>query len=227
MTKLAFLAMILVMLTGCVTAPTTTKRVAFPSMYSDNKPVSILIVPAINESTAADAGDLLNVTVTQPFANNGYYVMPVSIVSDIFKREGILEGTQLKGIPTRVFKNSFGADAVLFLTITEWDKFYAVLAGGVSVGIEYVLLSTETNEILWSYTQRVDVNTSGGSGNIIADLVATAVSTAATSYVPIAFQVNEVAAKALPFGVYHPQSGIDGDENVVNLSAKENAVRPD
>ena len=152
MKNLSSLTLILVMLTGCATAPTTTKRIAFPAMYSDNKPLSILIVPAINESTAADAGDLLNVTVAQPFANNGYYVMPVSIVSDIFKREGILEGTQVKGIPTSVFKNSFGADSVLFLTITEWDKKYAVLAGSVSVGIEYVLLSTETNEILWSYT---------------------------------------------------------------------------
>lgn len=227
MNKLAFLILILVVLTGCVLPPITTKQIAYPAMYTDNKPVSILVVPAINESTAADAGDLLNVTVTQPFANNGYYVMPVSIVSDIFKREGILEGTQVKGIPTSVFKNSFGADAVLFLTITEWDKFYAVIAGGVSVAIEYVLLSTETNEILWSYTQRVDVNTSGGSGNIIADLITTAISTAATSYVPIAFQVNEVAAKALPFGVYHPQSGIDGDEKVVNLDAKEKAVRSD
>lgn len=227
MKNLSSLTLILVMLTGCATAPTTTKRIAFPAMYSDNKPVSILVVPAINESTAADAGDFLNVTVTQPFANNGYYVMPVSIVSDIFKREGILEGTQVKGIPTSVFKNSFGADSVLFLTITEWDKKYAVLAGSVSVGIEYVLLSTETNEILWSYTQRVDVNTSGGSGNIIADLIATAITTAATSYVPIALQVNEVAAKALPYGVYHPRSGIDGDENVVNLSAKEKAARSD
>ena len=227
MKNLCFLALIFVMLTGCVTVPTTTKRAAFPAMYSDNKPVSILVVPAINESTAADAGDFLNVTVTQPFANNGYYVMPLSIVADIFKREGILDGTQVKGVPTSLFKNNFGADSVLFLTITEWEKKYAVIAGSVSVGIEYVLLSTETNEILWSYTQRIEVNTSGSSGNIIADLIATAISTATTNYVPIAFQVNQVAAKALPYGAYHPQSGIDGDENVVNLNAKENAVRTD
>jgi hypothetical protein len=41
-------------------------------MYTDKKPLSILVVPAINESTAADAADLLNVTVAQLFTNQGY-----------------------------------------------------------------------------------------------------------------------------------------------------------
>jgi hypothetical protein len=231
MNKLLLLFLATVVLSGCAGVPVTdTKRNSYPSMYSDQKPISMIIVPAINESTAANAGDLLNVTVTQPFANQGYYVMPVAIVSDIFKREGILEGTQIKGLPASMFKKNFGADSVLFLTITEWDKHYAVIAGNVSVGIEYVLLSTETNEVLWSYTQRVVVDTSGNAnsgGGILGALIVTAISTAVTDYVPIAFKVHESAVKALPYGKYHPKSGADGDDKVVNLSAKENAVQAD
>jgi hypothetical protein len=193
-------------------------------MYTDKKPVSMLIVPAINESTAADAGDLLNMTATQPFANHGYYVMPMPIVADIFRREGILEGTQVKGLPTSIFKKNFGADSVLFMTIESWDKNYSILAGNVTVSIEYVLLSTETNEVLWSYDSTIVVDTSGSSGNILADLISTAIMTAVTDYVPVAYQVHATASAALPFGKYHPKSGLDGMQKSVNLDLKEEAL---
>jgi hypothetical protein len=219
---IAFLA---IAISGCSTVETMgTKRDAYPAMYGPNKPVSIVVVPAINESTAAEAGDLLNVTVAQPFDNHGYYVLPMPIVADIFRREGILEGTQVKGIPASVFKKNFGADAVMYLTIDNWDKNYMVVAANVTVGIEYVLLSTETNEVLWSYKEKVVVNTSGSSGSLLADLISTAVSTAITDYVPIAFQVHAAAVKAMPFGKYHPESGKDGDIKSVNLASKDAAL---
>ena len=157
-------------------------------------------MPAINETTAADAGDLLNVTVAQPFANHGYYVMPVSIVADIFRGEGVIDGTQMKGVPTKIFKDSFGADSVLFLTINKWETNYIVIGGNVTVGIEYVLLSTETNEVLWSYQQNLVIDTGSSSGNILVDIVATAISTAATDYVPIAAQVHVNAVNAMADG---------------------------
>lgn len=220
------LALMAIILSGCAAVPSGTKQSAFPAMYTDAKPASMLIVPAINQSTAANAPDLLNVTVTQPFANHGYYVMPVAIVSDIFKREGIIEGDQVKGIPASAFKQNFGADSVMFVTITEWDKNYIVIAGNVTVGMEYVLLSTTTNEVLWSYSQKIVVDTSGdSSAGIIGAIISTAIATAATDYVPIAFKVNETAAGALPFGQYHPRAGQDGADKV-NLQAKELAVSP-
>jgi hypothetical protein len=226
MKKMLLLAIMATTLSGCAAVPSGTKQTAFPAMYTDAKPVSMLIVPAINESTAANAPDLLNVTVTQPFANNGYYVMPVSIISDIFKREGIIEGNQVKGIPTSVFKTNFGADSVMFVTITEWDKNYIVIAGNVTVGMEYVLMSTTTNEVLWSYSQKIVVDTSGdSSAGIIGAIISTAVATAATDYVPVAFKVNETAAGALPLGKYHPRAGQDGADPV-NLEAKELALSP-
>lgn len=223
--KILVVAVVLVALTGC--AAMDTKQNAYPEMYTEKKPVSILVVPAINESTAADAGDLLNVTVAQPFTNQGYYVLPVPIVYDIFKKEGVLEGTQVKGLPTALFKQNFGADAVLFMTIEDWDKHYAVIAGNITVGIEYVLMSTTTNEVLWSYDQKVVVDTSSSSGNILVDLVATALTTATANYVPVAQQVHLVAIQSMPFGKYHPKSGIDGNDRTVNLDAKDAALDPD
>lgn len=224
MRQLLVIAVLAAGLSGCAQMEMGTKRDAYPLMYTDKKPVSMVIVPAINETTAADAGDLLNVTVAQPFANHGYYVIPVPIVADIFKREGVLEGTQVKGLPASLFKKSFGADSVMFLTIEEWDKNYAVIAANVTVGIEYVLLSTETNEVLWSYEQKIVVDTSGSSGNLLVDVLSTAISTAVTDYVPVAFRVHQTAVGSMPYGQYHPQSGKDGDIKSVNLAAKEAAL---
>lgn len=224
--KMLLLSIALLALTGCATVPMGTKGDAYPAMYTDKKPVTMLVVPAINESTAANAGDLLNVTVAQPFTNHGYYVLPVPLVADIFKREGILEGTQIKGMPTAVFKKNFGADSVLFMTIENWDKNYVVVAGNITVGIEYVLLSTTTNEVLWSYDQKVVVDTSGSSGNILVDLVATAITTAVADYVPVAAQVHATAIQSMPFGKYHPRNGTDSSDKTVNLAAQSAALDP-
>jgi len=217
--------LVLAVLSGCGGQQLATKRDAFPLMYGEQKPSSMLVVPAINNSTGADAGDLLNATISQPLSNHGYYLLPMPIVADIFKREGIVEGSQLKGLPTKMFKENFGADSVLFMTINNWDKNYAVIAGSVSVGISYVLIATETNEILWSYEQIVVVDTSGGSGGgLIGSIISTAVKTATTDYLPVAAQVHARAFTALPLGNYHPRSGTDGEDRSVIPASKEEAL---
>jgi len=224
MIRITFAISLLVLVTAC--AEVQTKSEAFPKMYSETeKPVSIVVVPAINKSTAADAAILVNSTLTVPFADNGYYVLPISIVSDIFEREGIVEGSQIKGMPLEIFKSSFGADSVLYITINKWDTNYIVIAANVVVGMSYVLVSTTDNEVLWSYDQEIIVDTSGDStGFIVADILKTAITTAMTDYIPIARQVNATAVATMPFGKYHPLNGEDAEMKVVLKNAKERAI---
>ncbi|WP_434928032.1 GNA1162 family protein [Shewanella sp. HL-SH8] len=206
--------------TGC-TSTTTTKEAAFPSMYGDTNRQTILIVPVINETTAAEAVDFLNATVAQPLANKGYYVLSIPIVNHLFKDAGVIDGSQLKGVPMASYKEKFGADSVLFIKLTNWETNYLVIAGNVTVGMEYVLMSTTTNEIIWSYKNTFAINTSSSSGNLIADIIVTAVSTAATDYVPVARQVHENAVMTLPVGKYHPKHLKDGnDKNVIPAMAE-------
>ncbi len=195
-------------------------------MYDSSlKPVSMVVVPAINNSTAADATNLIVSTLTVPFADHGYYVLPMSIVDDIFKNEGITDGSQLVGMDASVFRDNFGADSVLYVTIEEWDTNYIVIAANVTVAMKYVLVSTKTNEVLWSYQAKQVVDTAGdSSGNLIVDLIKTAVQTAMTDYVPIAYRVNNMAVTSLPYGVYHPQNGQDAEAAVVSKAAREGAL---
>jgi hypothetical protein len=224
MIRITLAISLMVLVTAC--AEIQTKGEAFPKMYSETeKPISILVVPAINKSTAADAATLVNSTLTVPFVDNGYYVLPISIVSDIFEREGIVEGTQLKGVPLEVFKSNFGADSVLYITINKWDTNYVVIAANVVVGMSYVLVSTTDNEVLWSYEQEIVVDTSGDStGFIVADILKTAITTAMTDYIPIARRVNATAVATMPFGKYHPANGEDAAMKVVLKNAKDKAA---
>ena len=76
-------------MTAC--GPTkTTKLTEFPLMYEEN-PVSILILPPMNESTAADAKEYYSTTIQEPLAFSGYYTFPYPITSDILKMEGIYD----------------------------------------------------------------------------------------------------------------------------------------
>jgi|TARA_B110000977_G_scaffold916_1_gene1309 hypothetical protein len=211
-------------LAGCGSIPTQTKLEAYPAMYDDRQPLSVLVIPAINKTTAADATDYFNVTITEPLSNLGYYTMPVEIVKDIFLKEGIVDSQMIKGIPTSVFRKNFGADAVLFVTINAWDKNYIVISGNVTVSMEYVMLSTDSNEILWQYsaTQVIDT-TADSSGFIIADLIATALTTATTDYVPIAKQVNYQAFAGLPHGQYSSLHRTDMEQAIL-VSLKEAAT---
>ncbi|ACJ28244.1 Lipoprotein, putative [Shewanella piezotolerans WP3] len=213
--RLLITVTIALLISGCA-ATTTTKEAAFPEMYSDVNRQTMLIVPVINETTAAEAPDFLNATVAQPLANKGYYVLPVPIVSNIFKEAGIVDGTQLKGIPFSTYKDKFGAESILFIKLKTWETNYMVISGNVTVGMEYVLVSADTNNVLWSYQNTFVLDTSSSSGNILADLVVTAITTAATDYVPVARRVHANAVTTLPVGEYHPKHLQDGkDKNVI------------
>lgn len=225
MNKLLLVFVTLIFVTGCATNQWQTKIEAFPDMYNDKQPITIVVVPAINNTTAATASNYFNVTITEPISNQGYYPIPVEIVRDIFLKEGVVDSNMIKGMPASIFKKNFGADAVLFVTIEKWDTSYAVIAANVSVGMEYVLISTTTNEILWQYSATQVVDTSAqSSGFLIADLISTAITTATTDYVPIAKNVNAQAFIALPHGKYSKQHRTDMDENVVYKVLKDAAV---
>jgi hypothetical protein len=211
---------------GCA-ATTETKQQAFPEMYDATKrPVSILVMPAINESTAADATDYYAVTIAEPLTLAGYYVYPLEVVTEILRSEGIADTEMIRGLPPSAFKQGFGADAVLFVTITGWDKTYLVIAANVSVGLEFVMMSTTTEEVLWSYSTVAVVDASGSSGNILVDVISTALSTALTKNVNVAKLANSQALVALPVGSYHTAVGTDGGAKVVRVAAKEQALDP-
>lgn len=205
------------LLSACVPAR-IAKKDAFPLMYSE-RPLSILVLPPVNMTTAADAKEYYLTTVAEPISYAGYYVFPLEVTMDILRSVGLPDTELVTDDHLRKFKEFFGADAVLFVRITTWNTHYSVLAGNVSVGIECVLKSTTTSGVLWNYkgTVMVDTTSSGGVGlgGLIANLIATAIATASTDYVPIARRVNYMVIGTMPYGSYHPAFNTDREIQII------------
>ncbi len=199
-----------------------TKMEAYPRMY-EKPPLSILVLPPTNESTAAEAQEYYQATITEPLTLTGYYAYPIEVVSDILKNEGMYETVDFREFDPAQFKKYFGADAVLFVNILKWDKAYYVIGGHVVVSVDMKLVSTETKETIWYYNGTLKLDTSVDAGNILINAIATAVNTAVTDYVPVAKKANIQALMAIPYGKYHPKHLKDGKMKPVNKVLLEKA----
>jgi hypothetical protein len=210
----------LIGVTGCASTK-STKGSEFPLMYEES-PNTILILPPINQSTAADAKEYYATTIQEILSYWGYYTFPYEVTADIFKMERIYDAELIKDVPLGKFREFFGADAVLFTTIKKWDMSYMVLAASLTVSIDAELISTISDQTLWDYNGTVVVDLSGGSGGggglagLIAQAIVTSAQAAMADYVPHAKTANYRALSSLPFGKYHPQYMTDQSVQIVD-----------
>ena len=212
-------------LSGCATPIYVTKADEFPSMYTE-KPKSLLIMPPMNLTTAADAKDYYATTIEMPMAFQGFYVFPYQLTSEVLKQQGIYDSELVYDMPLGKFQEYFGADAVLFTKIQKWDTSYAVVASSLTVSIDAEIKSTKTSEILWQYTGTVVVdltggNSGGGLAGLIASAIVTAINTAAADYTKYAKQANGRFIYSVPVGPYHPQHLKDQQVKLIQQSVTE------
>ena len=205
--KLIIINLVILSIMGCAST-TVTKEQEFPGMYNE-KPRSLLIMPPINLSTAADAKDYYATTVEMPIAFQGYYTFPYELTTEILKQEGIYDSELVYDMPLNKFHEYFGADAVLFTKIVKWDTSYLVFAASLTVSIDAEIKSTKTSETLWKYNGTIVIdlsgnNSGGGIAGLIAGAIATAINAAAADYTKYARQANGRFIGTVPVGPYHP-----------------------
>jgi len=205
--KLTIVSLLILTIAGCANTM-VTKEQEFPDMYNE-KPRSLLIMPPINMSTAADAKDYYATTVEMPIAFQGYYTFPYELTSEILKQEGIYDSELVYDMPLSKFHEYFGADAVLFTKIVKWDTSYLVIASNLTVSIDAEIKSTKTSKSLWKYNGTVVIdltgnNGSGGMAGLLAGVIATAINTAAADYTEYAREANGRFIGTVPVGPYHP-----------------------
>lgn len=213
---------LLIGLTGCQTQDPVTRSEAFPIMYTE-QPHVLVVLPPINLTTSADAKEYYATTIAEPLNQRGFYVVPVEVVTDILESQGLTDTELYEQMPMRRFGEAFGADAVLFTRIHQWDKNYMVLSSTLVIQIEAYLKSTRTDQELWRYTGTIVADLSGGSsssGNLLADLIAqavvSAIATAAADYVDYANLANNMLLSSMPVGRYHSLYLQDRDTVVPN-----------
>jgi hypothetical protein len=203
----------LLLLGGCATAPKKDL-----TAFRSDAPRSILVVPPLNKSCEVSAGDYLLTTIPIPVAEHGYYIFPSHVVKRLLEDDGLSDAALVHGADTRKLCNLFGADAVLYPTIEQWDAKYMVFSTQVTVGVDYTVKSCKTGDVIWNDKRiKVYVPQNQNTGNPLANLIVMAVSAAMTkaapNYMPLARELNQEAFKypgpGFPAGPYHPDYGKD------------------
>lgn len=150
------------LLTGCAT-PT-------PYDYSalrESNPRSILVLPPVNQTLDTKASYSFLSQVTYPLAESGYYVLPVAVVDQTFRENGMVNPEDIHGLPLDKLQTVFGADAALYITISKYGTSYQLISSDTRVTAEATLIDMRSGQLLWkgaataSSTEQNN-NTSGG-----------------------------------------------------------------
>ncbi|WP_114195733.1 DUF799 domain-containing protein [Edaphovirga cremea] len=133
------------LLTGCV------KPVQHDySAFKQSKPRSILVLLPQNSSPEVEASHGLLSQVTLPLAEAGYYVFPVAVVEETFKQNGVTNANDINAVSLTKLHQIFGADAVLYLTVSQYGTSYKVITSDTRVTASAKLVDLRDGKLLWS-----------------------------------------------------------------------------
>ena len=197
------------MTASCGMISTVTRESQYAKMYEE-KPLTLLVMPPINNSTNVEANDLLYTSISRPLVEAGYYVISPLLAMDVLKAESAYDSELFFDAPLTTFQNYFGADAVVFSIIDTWAK----KGTGIETKIRYVIKSAYSNEILFdrSCDLYLDLSIDSGANGLLGalvDLAASAINTAATDHIKAARKANYYILSDIPRGKYSPDYMLD------------------
>ena len=209
MKRILYSFMLCCIVTSCGMMSTVTRESQYAKMYEE-KPITLLVMPPINNSTNVEAKDLLYTSISRPLVEAGYYVISPLLAMDVLKAESAYDSEMFFDASLTSFQNYFGADAVIFSLIDTWTK----KGLGIETKIRYVIKSAYTNEILFDRSCDLYLDLSIDSGNsgllgALVDLAASAINTAATDHIIAARKANYYILRDIPRGKYSPDHLLD------------------
>ncbi|MEO4049321.1 DUF799 domain-containing protein [Pseudomonas sp. CAU 1711] len=216
MLRLAGALLALAMASGC--AP--IKTVDY-SAFKQASPRSILVLPPLNESPDVKATYSLLSHVTYPLAEAGYYVLPVALVDETFRQNGLTAPGDIHQLPPAKLREIFGADAALYVTVKEYGTRYMLISSATIVTASATLVDLKTGTSLWTGTASAssEEGNNNSGGGLVGMLVTAAVkqilsSTMDDAGYPIAGIASQrLLAPGKPAGLLHgPRSPLYGTD---------------
>lgn len=197
-----------ILMSGCATRASHDY-----SAFQESRPASILVLPPVNQSPEVGASYSMLSQVTLPLAESGYYVFPVTLVDETFRQNGLSEPGEMHQVPPPKLREIFGADAVLYITLTQYGTSYAVLSSESRVSAQARLVDLRSARVLWSGEATASSaegrSSSGGLvGLLIEAVVNQIVESASNRSHPIAgITSSRLLSAGMPNGIlYGPRS---------------------
>ena len=138
-------AIALAFLSGCATKAPAHNYTAFINA----KPATLLVLPPVNESPEIKATAGVWSHATLPLAEAGYYVLPVALVDETFRQNGVSSAVDAHGISTAKLREVFGADAAVYLTVRKYGTSYNIIASETRVEVEGRIVDLRSGALLW------------------------------------------------------------------------------
>ncbi len=176
MLKKLFLRLSLLAIAALSTGCATQAKYDY-SAFRASKPRSILVLPPLNQSPDVRAPYSMMATVTAPLAESGYYVFPVALVEQTFRENGMSNPGEMHNASPAKLAEVFGADAVLYITISEYGAKYMLLDSQVIVAASARLVDLRNGQQLWEGSARASNaegrdNSGGGlAGMLVSALI--------------------------------------------------------
>ena len=166
---IALLIATAVALGGCASPKPGPDRYA---AFKAARPASILVLPPLNESPDINATPNVLAQATLPLAESGYYVVPVGVMMETFRQNGLTQPAEIQDVPLAKLRQIYGADAALYIKVTQFGSQYTVLDSVVRVSASARLVDLRSGQTLWAGSASASDNEGqrNNSGLIVAVL---------------------------------------------------------
>jgi hypothetical protein len=187
------LAAVVLLSTGCAT------KVPYDyTAFKESRPRSILVLPPINATPEVVANLSVLSYVTRPIAEAGYYVMPVTLVAEAFKENGMTEPTDMHATSAEKLRTIFGADAALYIKVSKYGTVYQIVNSASIVSAEARLVDLKTGKTLWSGTAEASsAENDNNSGGLAVMLVTALIKQVVGSTLDQSHQIAGIATTRL------------------------------
>lgn len=175
------------LLGGCATHPKSYDYTAFQQA----KPATLLVLPPVNDSPDVKATPAMWSQATQPLSEAGYYVLPVTLVDETLRQNGVDTAHDAQSIGFDKLRSYFGADAAVYIKVKRYGTSYNVLSSETVVQADARIVDLRTGTLLWegsaqaSSAEQQQQNQSGLIGllvSAVANQIVNTVSDAAYTY---------------------------------------------
>ncbi|MFM9888333.1 MAG: DUF799 domain-containing protein, partial [Burkholderiales bacterium] len=85
-----------------------------------------------------------------PLAEAGYYVIPVSLMDETFRQNGLNNAAEIHDVSPQKLREIFGADAAVYIKVRRYGTSYAVLSSETVVAVEGRIVDLRTGQLLWN-----------------------------------------------------------------------------
>ena len=166
--RLLVMAVVVATLGACATATPYDY-----TAYKQNRPVSMLVLPPLNETPEVVATYGVLSQVTLPLAEAGYYVVPVSLMDETFRQNGLNNPAEIHDVSPQKLREIYGADAAVYIKITQYGTSYAIVASDTRVTAQARIVDLRTGDLLWqgSASAASSENKSSNQGGLVGLLV--------------------------------------------------------